>query len=85
MDLQEIMINKFQENGDIVEQKNISKKITPTFQQFISYITDQILLCRPKEINSACLQKLDVHWIPMFERCAPCYYGFDVISKVSIC
>ena len=60
---------------------NFSKDV-PTFREFIRYITDEILDCKANEINSACLKDQDVHWIPVFQRCSPCHFRFDVISKV---
>lgn len=55
----------------------------PTFREFALYVSDQILKCSLL-VNSACLESVDVHWQPFFNRCAPCDIKYKAIVKVSI-
>ncbi|XP_047499831.1 carbohydrate sulfotransferase 11-like [Penaeus chinensis] len=53
----------------------------PTFREFALYVSDQILKCSLL-VNSACLESVDVHWQPFFNRCAPCDIKYKAIVKV---
>ncbi|XP_042875119.1 carbohydrate sulfotransferase 10-like [Penaeus japonicus] len=53
----------------------------PTFREFALYVSDQLLNCTLL-INSACLDSIDVHWQPFYNRCAPCDIDYNVIVKV---
>ncbi|XP_063595776.1 carbohydrate sulfotransferase 11-like [Penaeus indicus] len=53
----------------------------PTFREFALYVSDQILKCSLL-VNSACLETVDVHWQPFFNRCAPCDIKYKAIVKV---
>ncbi|XP_027217445.2 carbohydrate sulfotransferase 11 [Penaeus vannamei] len=53
----------------------------PTFREFALYVSDQILTCGFL-VNSACLEAVDVHWQPFFNRCAPCDIKYKAIVKV---
>lgn len=61
-----------------------SDKNMPTFREFALYVSDMILRCstmKPVAIG-LCMKKINVHWRPLHDRCAPCDIKYKVIAKV---
>lgn len=68
-----------------ISDKNItndSDPSIPTFREFVLYVSDLIVQCRLSG-NSTCLDQVDVHWQPYYNRCIPCNINYAVIAKVS--
>lgn len=85
-DVQLQMIDKYRDDTDYQLQTHerdiaLQDPTIPTFREFALFVSDQILSCAPI-VNSACLDLLDVHWRPYYDRCAPCDLHYDVIAKV---
>ncbi|XP_068237527.1 carbohydrate sulfotransferase 11-like isoform X2 [Palaemon carinicauda] len=88
-DLQQKMIDRYRgqinnRQQDQNKQRNVKPSedpSLPTFREFVLFVSDEILSCEPF-VNSACLQLIDPHWRPIYDRCAPCDFHYDVIAKV---
>lgn len=52
----------------------------PTFREFVLFVSDQVLKCS-SDVSFQCFNEIDVHWQPIFNRCAPCDIHYDVIAK----
>ncbi|XP_064080512.1 carbohydrate sulfotransferase 11-like isoform X2 [Macrobrachium nipponense] len=86
-DLQVKMINHYRTETKEGQTKQENSQPTevdpslPTFREFALFVSDEIVSCKPY-VNSACLERIDAHWRPIYDRCAPCDLRYDVIAKV---
>lgn len=74
------MIRKYRRgvnNGTVLDGQR------PTFREFALSASDEARRCLGRA-RPSCLQKIDVHWQPHHDRCAPCNMKYDVIAKVSL-
>ncbi|KAK7068920.1 hypothetical protein SK128_028616 [Halocaridina rubra] len=81
-DIQQKMISKYRNKAiAYMDDKTRSQDPSqPSFREFILYVSEEILACDIM-INSACLDQVDTHWRPYYDRCAPCDLHYDIIAK----
>lgn len=74
------MIEKYRRS---MKNKTEVEDTRPTFREFVLFASDQVLQCLGRA-RPSCLQKVDIHWQPHHDRCAPCNIKYDLILKVRI-
>ncbi|KAG7169606.1 Carbohydrate sulfotransferase 10-like 3 [Homarus americanus] len=53
----------------------------PTFREFVLFVIDQISRCM-LDTSYMCLGNIDIHWRPIYDRCAFCDIHYKVIAKM---